>query len=87
MLYRFGLYENEKYERVIRQFLLKADKHISAEVMKELADIILSESISEYTLLFEISKEMSVHKRDMQIFILRDIFLKSADDTYPPYGP
>ncbi len=83
----FELYGDEKYEEVIRQFLLKADKAVSSEVIKELSDIILSEKINEYTLLFEISKEMTIHKSNIQINTLQDILLKSADGTYPPYGP
>ncbi len=83
----FSHYRNTYWSAVIRFFLLKADECVDIDTIHRLYAQIITYEICEYTLLFDTCQEMTQHKNSVQTLLVRDILTKSANHTYPPYGP
>ena len=83
----FSHYADERWEYVIKSFLLRTDRELPLDTIKTLYGLIMSLGICEYTLFFETCNEMQIHKHEIQIILVTDILLKSSNGTYPPYGP
>lgn len=83
----FSNYRNTYWSAVIRFFLLKADECVDLDTINKLYAQIMAYGICEYTLLFDTCKEMTQHRDTVQTLLVQDILTKSADRTYPPYGP
>lgn len=72
---------------VIKIFLEKADGCIDEDTTRELYGILTGQNLSEYSILFEACRNLICHKNMAQLILVADILKKSADGTYPPYGP
>ena len=84
----FSHYHDEYWREVIKLFLVKADSCIDGETTQELYEEILSNNaIAEYTLLFDVCRELIVHKREASLVLVKEILEKSANGEYPAYGP
>ena len=83
----FSHYRNAYWSAAIRFFLLKADECVDINTIHELYAQMMTYGICEYTLLFDTCQEMTQHKDAVQTLLVRDILTKSANHTYPPYGP
>ncbi|MBQ7322682.1 MAG: leucine-rich repeat protein, partial [Clostridia bacterium] len=84
----FRHYGEDYWREVLQLFLVKADSCIDGESTEALYRLILSEDrITEYTLLFDVCRELIVHKQEASLVLAEDILEKSVNGTYPPYGP
>jgi len=83
----FAHYSDPYWEAVIKLYLAKADSVIKADAAHQLFSLITTFGIKEYTLLFDACCELVNHKECAQTVLAGDILTKSADGTYPPYGP
>lgn len=87
LLELFSHYADEYFTETLKAFLIYVDDRLTEDVITQLYNLLMNQGIYEYTLFFEACKEMSEHKEQAQCALLRDIIQKSADGTYPPYGP
>ncbi len=83
----FSNYNNAYWFETIKAFLVTVDRKLPLDTIKALYKLFLSGEICEYTLFFDACKDMSIHREETQIILVSDILKKSANGTYPPYGP
>ena len=84
----FKHYDDKYWRDVIKLFLVKADSCIDGETTEMLYKKILSNGgITEYTLLFDVCRELIVHKKEAQLVLVTEILEKSVNGEYPSYGP
>lgn len=83
----FSHYADEYFAETIKAFLVYADERLTADVLTKLYELLMQQGICEYTLFFEACQEMQNYREQVQCELLGDILQKSADGTYPPYGP
>ena len=84
----FKHYDDKYWRDVIKLFLVKADSCIDGETTEMLYKTILSNGgITEYTLLFDVCRELIVHKKEAQLVLVTEILEKSVNGEYPSYGP
>lgn len=80
-------YSDPYWSEVIRFFLLKADRSVEEDEIKELYSEIFENDINDYTVIFDVAKEMTVNKEVTQTMAVSDLLVRSARKTLPPYGP
>ena len=83
----FSHYKDPYWVSVLRFFLEKADSCIDSDTTIELYHRMINQNITEYGLLFEACRNFTCNKEVAQRVLITDILEKSADGTYPPYGP
>ena len=83
----FAHYADPYWEQVITLFLIKADSLMNGEQTRSLyAEVLKAANVSDYTLLFDNIDNLT-NKQAVAITLIADILAKSANKTYPPYGP
>ena len=83
----FAHYDDPYWSAVLQLFLVKADSLTDCETTATLYRTLMTYGITEYTLLFDTCRDLLCHKEAAQGVLVGDILTKSADGTYPPYGP
>jgi len=83
----FSHYDDPYWSAVLQMFLVKADSLIDSEATKVLYTTLLSLGITEYTLLLENCSVLENHGEIARQTLLQDILEKSANGSYPAYGP
>lgn len=84
----FSHYSDNYWKQVIQMFLIKADSCIDgAETENLYSGILTVGEIADYTLLFDTCRDLIKHEEEAQVTLVSDVLFKSAEKTYPPYGP
>lgn len=84
----FSHYGDPYWEKLIKLYLVKADSAIDAETTAILYRTVLaSAKVTDYTLLLEACRDLLRFKDAAERVLTLDLLQKSADGTYPAYGP
>ncbi len=83
----FSHYTDTYWSAVIKLFLIKADSLIDKTVTAELYRLIMQCGIDEYTLVLDSCRDLVKNKAAATETLVCELLLRSANGTYPPYGP
>lgn len=83
----FSHYTDDYWQDVITLFLLRADQQLDADGIGRLYALLLDSGLREYSLLLEVSGQMTVHREKAQLTVVERILRNAVDGTAPPYGP
>lgn len=83
----FSHYADPYWANVIKLFLVKADSKLTSRDSQNLYRFLIPLCGDDFALLFGACQDLLRHKDSVLFVLTEHILLRSADGTYPAYGP